>query len=89
MAQMVRKQIYVQKRQDTLLKKMARLLKVSEAELIREAIDRQIVQGATHPVQPDHEAWERAHKLMRALHAKGPIPKRPRQWTREDLYSER
>lgn len=89
MAQMVRKQIYIQKRQQTTLKRLARLRGVSEAELIREAIDRQIRDAAARPAHPDPQAWERAHKFMLALRAQGPIPNRPRQWTRAQLYAER
>lgn len=89
MAAMIRKQIYIQKRQEAMLKQLARLRRVSEAELVREAIDRQLEHAAFRPVQPDPKAWERAHKFMLAMHAQGPIPNRPRQWTREELYAER
>jgi hypothetical protein len=52
MAQMVRKQIYIEKRQDALLKRQAKLRGVSAAELIREAIDRQIGQPTARSAPP-------------------------------------
>lgn len=87
-SQMVRKQIYISKRQQQLLKRLARKRKVSEALLIREAIDSQL-QNAETTISPDTQAWQRASNLMKALHTQGPIPNRPRQWTREELYAER
>jgi len=39
MSQMMRKQIYIQKRQQILLKRLARARGVSEAEIIRQAIE--------------------------------------------------
>lgn len=89
MAMMVRKQVYLEKRQATLLKRQARQRGISEAELIREAIERQIEQTAAHSSLPNSDAWERAHALMLALRAEGPLPNRPRRWTREELYEER
>ena len=89
MERMIRKQIYIQKRQETMLKRLARQRGVSEADLIREAIDRQLEQGTSTLPKSSPEAWERAHQFMLNLHAQGPIPNRSRNWTREDLYEER
>jgi len=85
---MVRKQIYIQRRQQAILRRLARALRVSEAELIRQALDRQVSAGS-QPVQPDPEAWEQAHRFMTALHARGPLPDRTRTWTRDELYEDR
>ena len=46
MSQMMRKQIYIQKRQQVLLRRLARARGVSEAELIRQAIDNHVSAGA-------------------------------------------
>lgn len=46
MAQMVRKQIYIQRRQQAILRRLARARGVSEAELIRQAIDHHVNAGA-------------------------------------------
>ncbi len=89
MATMVRKQIYIDKRQEKALKRAARSRGVSEAAVIRDAIDRQLHQGALGHVLSDAQAWERAHRFMLALHAQGPAANRPRRWTRDELYAER
>lgn len=89
MAQMIRKQIYIPKRQLLLLKRLAKARGVSEAEIIRQAIDRQISGASTQPFRPDSKAWERALALMKLLQAQGPLPDRPRNWTRDELYEER
>ena len=41
MSDMVRKQIYITRRQELLLKRLARLRGVSEAEIIRKALDKE------------------------------------------------
>jgi hypothetical protein len=88
MSQLVRKQIYIEKRQQAQLKRTAKARGVSEAELIRQAIDRQLA-GAPQALPNNPEAWERALSLMRSLQRQGPIPDRRRRWTREDIYEER
>jgi hypothetical protein len=87
MSQKVRKQIYIEKRQQTLLRRLARTRGVSEAELIREAIDQQASSGAQSA--PDPAAWAEARRLMLAMPAHGSAPGRSRTWRREDLYEER
>jgi hypothetical protein len=90
MSQLVRKQVYIEKRQDALLKRQAKLRGMSEAALIREAIDRQLTQAASSkPLHPDQEAWAEALKFMQALRDRGPLPKQGRTWKREDAYEER
>jgi hypothetical protein len=88
MTTMIRKQIYIEGRQQLLLKRLAQADGVSEAELIRQAIDNRVCMG-TRSMQPDPEAWEKAHQFMLELHARGPIHNQPRSWTREELYEER
>jgi hypothetical protein len=51
-ARMVRKQIYIEPRQEVLLRQAAKRRKVSEAELIRLAIDRQLASGELQPLPP-------------------------------------
>ena len=89
MSQMVRKQIYIKQRQQTMLKRVAKARRVSEAELIREAIDQKLSGGSARPFHPDPDAWAKALALMQSLHAQGPIPDRPRAWKRADAYEER
>jgi hypothetical protein len=88
MTQMVRKQIYIDKRQKAQLKRVAKARGTSEAELIRQAIDRQLASSGTG-LPHDVAAWERALELMRTLQAQGPLASRRRSWTRDELYDER
>jgi len=87
MSLMTRKQIYIETRQEALLKRLAQRRGISEAELIREAIDRQLGSSAVHVLPPDPVAWEEALEFMRGLQAQG--ADQGRTWKREDLYEER
>jgi len=89
MSDMVRKQIYIYKRQRKLLKRLSEQRGVSEAEIVRNAIDREAasISYDTHMLRQD--AWERAHRFMLSLDAGGDAPKQPLQWNRKELYSER
>ena len=53
MSQMIRKQVYLQKRQQVLLQRLARRRGISEAEVIRQAIDLQAQSAANQPLPPD------------------------------------
>ena len=57
MAQMIRKQIYIEPLQDVNLKKQAKTLGITEAEVIRRAIDSQM--SLLVPGLRDLSAWER------------------------------
>ncbi len=89
MTQMIRKQIYIRKQQQALLKRLAKARGVSEAEVIRQAIDEQMGGVESRPMPLDSAAWEKAHRFMLTLRAEGPVADRPREWTREELYEER
>ena len=89
MTQMLRKQIYIEKRQQTLLKGLAKKRGVSEAEIIRQAIEREARDSPARALPLDHEAWEQALAFMKALQATGPLPDQRRTWKREDAYEER
>jgi len=88
MTQMVRKQIYIEKRQRAQIKRAAKAQGLSEAELIRRAIDQKLA-GGSKGLPRDPAAWARARAVMRALQTQGPLPARQRSWTREELYEER
>jgi hypothetical protein len=82
---MVRKQVYLDQRQDDLLKQRARALGTSESDLIRRAIDRALAEPAA---LASEAAWQRLTAAMAersALEAEAG----ERDWTREDLYRER
>jgi hypothetical protein len=89
MSQMIRKQIYIQKRQQARLRRIARARGISEAAVIREALDRQLSAKGTEAFQPDPAAWKALNEFMLAQRALGPLEQHPRDWKREDLYKER
>lgn len=86
---MVRKQIYIEKKHDQQLKRLAKARGVSEAEVIRDALDQQLAQTSHRSISPDDAAWAIALSKMRELHALGPIGQPGRRWTREELYEDR
>lgn len=86
MAQKVRKQLYIEARQEEMLKRRAKELDVSEAELIRQGLDIVLARG-DGPV-PDPQAWEEERAFIRER-AKIPALGAERTWTREELYDER
>jgi hypothetical protein len=83
---MVRKQIYIESHQDNSLKKKARDLGVTEAEVMRRAIDRQMT--SVRLSIRDLKAWDRERSFITKRMAKGHAPG-GRQWKREDAYEER
>jgi len=88
MAHMIRKQIYILKRQQILLRRLAQVGGVSEAEIVRRAIDQQVNAGVDKPVPRDPEALEAVIQfaLARRQHSSTGQPYR---WRREDAYEER
>lgn len=86
---MVRKQVYIEKRQDEALKRAARRRGVTEAELVREALDLRS-RDSRVVVAPDREAWLSFERfVLRELKKKGPLPARGRSWSRDELYEDR
>ena len=79
----VRKQIYIDAGQESLLKRLSRETGVAEAEIIRQAIDRQA--RAFWLPRRNLAAWERECEFIDRLIAQGPVPG-GRTWKREDLY---
>lgn len=86
MSRMIRKQIYIEPRQDAALKRRAAELGVSEAELIR----RGITFVAFGPVgQSDRmEAWREIEAFIESYRHRA-VPQTGRDWTRDELYDER
>lgn len=80
---MVRKQVYIEARHDRLLKERAREYEVTEAELIRRAIERGL--GRPSPAAPDPAAWRAVERYI-ARRRRGGAAARRRRWTREDLH---
>ena len=86
MGRMVRKQVYIEPHQEEMLKRRARELGVTQAELIRRCIE-QI--SPVHPVVPrDQGAWEEVKRFIQGR-MRITAPQTGRSWTRDELYDER
>ena len=85
--QMVRKQIYIHKRQDILLKRISKVRGVSEAEVIRQAIEREITGTVSQPLPADRQAWEQVLAFLERRKSLG--SGEAYQWNRQDAYEER
>jgi hypothetical protein len=83
MAKMVRKQVYIEPRQEALLKQLVQETGATEAELIRHAIDRQM-KAIRFPKQ-DLRAWQEERAFITGLIQQGPAPG-GRSWRREHLH---
>ena len=85
MPRMVRKQVYIEPEQELLLKRKARDLGVTEAEVIRRGLA--AVASVSSPAR-DARAWEDELEFIRQR-TRLKSPRRKRGWTREELYDER
>jgi Arc/MetJ-type ribon-helix-helix transcriptional regulator len=83
MAAMVRKQVYIEPRQDELLKQAAVETGMTESEIVRQAID--LWEETEAKKRRAEEAWEEAQVFIEELIARGPVPG-GRTWKREELY---
>ena len=86
MGRKVRKQLYIEVRQEKMLKRLSKEQGVSEAELIRRGLDMIFVQG--RGCVSDPQAWEEELAFIRER-AKITALGAERTWTREELYDER
>ena len=88
---MVRKQVYLDERHDRMLKRRARQHGVTEAEIIRDALDRVEIgtAGRSRTNWPDSAAAEKALAFMRSLAARTSKGQSGRTWTRDSLYEDR
>jgi len=80
---MIRKQFYIEPRQDKLLKRLARKAATTEADLIRKAIDSYAEE--TQAGQRRLEVWEREKAFIKKWRNEGP-PVKEWKWNREELY---
>ena len=87
LADMVRKQIYIEQRHERLLKRISKARGVSEAEVIRQAIERETV-GEKPLLAPDQAAWDKILSFAKSRKALRPGV-RPYHWNRLDAYEER
>jgi hypothetical protein len=82
----VRKQVYIDPHQEKQLKQQAAETGMSEAEIIRHAIDFWLAEQARRTRA--NQAWARARVLMEERYAQGGVHG-GRTWTRDELYEER
>jgi hypothetical protein len=86
MAQMIRKQVYIEPLQNVNLKKQAKKLGITEAEIVRRAIDRQMV--LLVPGLRDPSAWQREKAFIAQRIAGKPLSG-GRKFRREEAYEDR
>lgn len=83
MATLVRKQIYIKPDQERSLKRLAHETGATEAEIIREALDRH-AEAAPLP-RRDLSVWKQERAFIKELIRRGPVPA-DRQRSREELH---
>jgi hypothetical protein len=83
MATKVRKQVYIEPRQELLLKEIAQKTGISEAEIIRQAIDQHIAYTVSPKTSLD--VWEEEKAFIESTKKRVALPG-GRDWKREDLY---
>ncbi len=86
--QMVRKQFYIRKRQDELLKLLAKARGLSESEIIRQAIEHEAAGDLEQSPRVDRSAWQEMIAFLEQRQ-KYAGKRRPYQWNRDEIYSER
>jgi len=89
MTDMVRKQIYISRRQQELLKTLSKERGISEAEIIRQAIDRESANAMPKTDLGRREAWEKTYQFMLSLRERTEQFSEPYHWNREEIYEER
>lgn len=83
MAMKVRKQIYIEQEQDVRLKELSQQTGQSEAEIIREALERHTT--SLPRVKSSMAAWEAELRYIDNLIKQGAVAG-SRTWKREELY---
>lgn len=83
MARMIRKQFYIESQQEALLKRLVQETGMTEAELVRQAIDRQMRFFASS--RRDLRAWQEEAAFIARLIEQGPVSGK-RIWRREELH---
>ena len=89
MSEMVRKQFYIHKRQHILLRRLSQARGISEAEIVRQAIEREATGVSPQSPLPDRAAWDEIMDFVAARKALVGADGEPYQWNRQDAYQER
>jgi hypothetical protein len=85
----VRKQIYIHRRQQYLLRQLARQRGTSEAEIIRRAIDRETTLQEIPLSENSHISLEEIIRVAYSLRDQLSIASAPYRFNRADIYEER
>ncbi len=86
---MVRKQIYLHRRQNLLLKRLAKQRGVSEAEVIRQALEHE-TERITPKNRESEKALDEIITFARALRYRRELMEgEPYRWYREEIYRDR
>ena len=88
MERMVRKQVYIQAHQQRVLKRRAREQGITEAEVVRRAIEREGEGRSFRGGYPDPDAWQEARAFIVSRMGQGTTAG-GRRWTREEIYRDR
>ena len=86
MSQLVRKQVYIEPRHETILKRATAETGLSEAEIIRQAID--LWQEQVAERKRARQLWIKERAFIESWAALGAVSG-GRSWTRDELYEER
>jgi hypothetical protein len=86
MSRLIRKQIYIEPEQDAVLKRRARELGVSEAELMKRGIAQ--VAPVSAEAERRRDAWQNITAFV-ATYDQLDVPQTGRDWTRDELYDDR
>ena len=89
MTDMVRKQIYISRRQQALLRRLSQQRGLSEAEIVRQAIDHEATHAAAQTSLSTEQSWQDALAFMRSLRDRASQFSEPYRWGREEIYAER
>ena len=84
---MIRKQLYIEEAQDKALKRRAKELGVTEAEVVRRALDEALQTKASRPLPKNVEALERFLKRSEEIAKTHSFPEGYR-FNRQELYEE-
>lgn len=86
MAAKIRKQIYIDLEHETILKQLSAEMGISEAEIIRQAVEQYSL--ATKPARRYMEAWEEEKAFIQQLIKQTNPDSAPKKhtWNREELY---
>lgn len=82
---MINAQIQLTEEQAQALRQLAKRRGVSEADLIQEAIQREV----SSQLSANQRAWLEAHEFMLNLKARRDVQSQARDWKREDAYADR